>query len=65
MTNNGKIVLNYLLENKNAQAPILSFVAFAWKHFDVELPKDVEVAYRSLSDKEDAEILIAFAESVE
>lgn len=63
------IVLEYLKQQdrrpstirNREQAPILLFAEFGWDHFCCDLPDEVSVAYRSLSRKDDFEILAEFA----
>lgn len=62
MNENQEVVLNHLKENVMKDSGILTKIQFSEDHFGAEYPEDVEKAFRSLTEKEDYEILKAFAE---
>lgn len=64
MNDNQEIVFNWLKEthSNGTMTPMLMFSAFGWEHFGASLPEGVETAYRKMDNKQDLQVLQAFAE---
>lgn len=62
MNNDQLIVLEHLKQKRVRMTGLLTMIKFSDDHFSSNLPEKVKQAYKRLDEKQDFEILQAFAE---